>query len=452
MKFANFARMNDPRPNDFVGLTQNDWEAIALKSLKSRSLSDIQSIRFDGLEMPIWTDAEPVQVGIPPRAVAPPTDGMPWQIQQTIAHPSEVEMALMHGVQGLRVSEVACVRWGLEEILTGVYPEMVSIHLDGPEATGMLRALMREQDRRSAALGHAIELQGACTLDVLRADWDSPEGQTRLHRHITSWSSAFPAFRTWGADGSPWLEAGMDAVDVLAWVIWGIDKQWSAWQANGLVTEQPVNAAVLQWSVGTEVLVEAAALRALRRLWSRWLSHRGLGEVPVWIDARTNPLRFERQKPEDNLLRCTASGYAASLGAADGIEVVPHDVLAGDPSSTEAKRWARNVQHLLIEESHLQATHDPLQGSRVVEALTGQFVDRAWAIFEGLRAQGANRPVAWLEERLLAGRAHRMSEGMFRPSDAPESVARGGEDSGVSWDELGRPLPWFLVDHLQSQK
>jgi hypothetical protein len=45
-----------------------------------------------------------------------------------------------------------------------------------------------------------------------------------------------------------------------------------------------------------------------------------------------------------------------------------------------------------------------------------------------------------------------MSEGMFRPSDAPESVAQGGEDAGVSWDELGRPLPWFLVDHLQSQK
>lgn len=443
--------MKDQRQQDFARLTQNDWETMAVKSLKSKSIDEIQSTRFDGVEMPVWTDAQPNQIGIPPRAISSPEEGMPWQIQQTIEQPAEVSQALMHGVQGLRISAGACNRWGLEELLKGVFPEMVAIHLDGPEASGMLRALMRVQDKRSEALGQPIALTGACTLDVLRADWDSPEGQTRLHRHITSWSAAFPAFRTWGADGSPWLEAGMDAVDAMAWMIAGLDGQWQAWQENGLVGEEAIRQVVLQWSVGTEVLVEAAGLRALRRLWRRWMDFRNVQACPVWIDAKTNPIRFERWKPEDNLLRCTASGYAAALGAADGIEVLPHDVLSGGNPSAEAKRWARNVQHLLIEESNLQATHDPLQGSRSIEALTDQFVDKAWATFESLLSRGGERPVAWLEERLRAGRANRQSEGMFRPSDAPAAGEYAGSDD-VIWDELGRPLPWVLVDHLQSQK
>jgi methylmalonyl-CoA mutase len=242
----------------------------------------------------------------------------------------------------------------------------------------------------------------------------------------------------------------MDAVDVMAWMIWGLDAQWQMWQQNGLFGEEVLQSAVLQWSVGTEVLVDAAALRALRRLWGQWLGFRGVTEVPVWIDAKSNPLRYERWKPEDNLLRCTASGYAAALGAADGVEVMPHDLLTVGVSSAEAKRWARNVQHLLIEESHLQTTHDPLQGSRVVEALTQQFVDKAWVTFQALMERGRERPVDWLAERILAGRSHRQSEGMFRPSDAPALEGKG--DGEVVWDELGRPMPWFLVDHLQSQE
>lgn len=450
-KFANFAKMKETHPKAFAPLTQVQWESNAVKSLKGKLLSDIQSTRFDGVAMPIWSDVAPEHVGIPRRAISAPEAGMPWQIQQTIEQPEDVANALLHGVQGLRVSAAACARWGLEELLKGVFTEMVDIHLDGPEATGMLRALMRLQDKRSDALGARIALTGACSLDVLRSDWDVSEGQSRLHRHITSWSSAFPAFRTWGADGSPWLETGMDAIDVVAWMLTGLDAQWNAWQSNGLIGEEVLQHAVLQWSVGTEVLVEAAALRALRRLWSKWLQFRGLNDVPVWIDAKTNPIRFERWKPEDNLLRCTASGYAAALGAADGMEVLPHDVLANDASSPEAKRWARNVQHLLIEESGIQSTHDPLQGSRVVEHLTQEFVNKAWDAFQELLSKGTNRPHAWLDERIKAGRLHRLSEGMFRPSDAP-AVEGAKEGTEVVWDDLGRPLPLFLVDHLQSQK
>lgn len=439
----------------FPALTTSKWEEIASKSLKGKDLESLVSSRFDGLDLPLWRSDSPEVEGMPPRAVAKPEAGMPWEIQQTCEGPADVLEALANGVQGLRLSASACESNGLEALLDGVYLEMVRLHLDGPEATGLLRGLMNLQKRRADALQQPLNPSGACTLDILRKDWWMTDGPARLDRHVASWGAAFPNFRTWGADASPWLAAGMDAADAMAWLLFGLHRQWTIWQSQNRGNQGPWHAVVLQWAVGSEVLVEAAGLRALRRVWSQFLASKGIADVPVWIDAMTNPIRFERWQPEDNLLRCTASGYAAVLGGADGVEILPHDVLAPEGMSARSRRWARNIQHLLIEESRLHATSDPLKGSRWVETATAQIAELAWRNYQDLiqHTDLASRPDGWLTERILAGRLHRLKEGMFRPSDAPAAHGRGMEaPQEVVWDELGRPLPWHLVDHLKTQE
>ena len=44
-------------------------------------------------------------------------------------------------------------------------------------------------------------------------------------------------------------------------------------------------------------------------------------------------------------------------------------------ASSEGKRWARNIQHLMREEAGLHRVFDPMGGSRVVEAWTVSLVD-----------------------------------------------------------------------------
>ena len=51
----------------------------------------------------------------------------------------------------------------------------------------------------------------------------------------------------------------------------------------------------------------------------------------------------------------------------------------------DGQRWARNIQHLMREESGLHRVFDPMGGSRVVEAWTGSLVEAAWAQYEHMK-------------------------------------------------------------------
>ena len=444
--------MEEPRSNCFNHLSQSEWEEDAAKSLDYSKLSGSNSFEFEGVELAIWQADVPSTTGIPDRAMASRSEGMPWQIQQTLTTPDEISQGLTQGVEGVRIPHSVCASTDLQKLLDGMYPEMVSIHFDGPESSGTLRSLIRIQRERERALGNEISLSGSCVYDVLRSNLEGEEGQLAFSRHIRAWEAAMPNFRSWGADGYPWTEAGMDAIPLLAWMLVGLDAQWRRSTADGQGEVLPVQRVSLRWSVGTQVMWEAAKLRALRRLWSRWLDFVDLDFCPVWIDAKTSAIRHESWNPEDNMLRNAASTYAAVLGAADGIETVPHD--AFEASSPEGKRWARNVQHLLVEESRLHLTFDPLHGSRWAESATRALEEEAWSLFQKWRVNSdfmrgdQRRPN--LEAEIQSGRQRRREEGMFRPTDAPSSMKGSSDLNEIRWDALGRPEPWRLVDHLKS--
>jgi len=435
----------------FNHLSQTEWEQEVSKSLNVKDLSDIESFQFEGVDLAIWRSDAPNTTGIPDRAIASRSEGMPWQIQQTLTTPDEISQGLSHGIQGVRIPQSVCASTDLQELLDGVYPEMVAFHFDGPESSGTLRSLIRVQRKREKTLGHEIALGGSSVFDVLRSDLEGAEGQLAFSRHIQAWDVAMPNFRSWGADGYPWTEAGMDAIPLLAWMLVGLDAQWQRSKANGDEAGLSARRVSLRWSVGTEVMWEAAKLRALRRLWSRWLDSIDLEFCPVWIDAKTSTIRHESWNPEDNLLRNAASTYAAVLGAADGIETVPHDAFSG--SMPAGKRWARNVQHLLVEESRLNLTFDPLHGSRWAERATLALEEEAWSLFQKWRAdpafQGGNQRLSTLASEIRSGRQRRREEGMFRPSDAPKSKKASSDLNEVSWDAFGRPKPWTLIEHLK---
>jgi methylmalonyl-CoA mutase len=417
--------------NDFEPMNQARWRDLAEKGLRGRPWSDVQPERPDGWEVLVRvdpTDPAAQPVGLPERAIAPPGAGQPWQVQQTLDDPASLMQALQHGVQGVRISEAAQQAHGLDALLEGVYLDMVDVHLDGPEATGLLRDLVERQVPADA-------LTGSCSRDVLRA----ADGE-RLARHVEAWGAAYPKLLTWGADAAPWLDAGASLVDALSAVLSGLDAGVAALEKEGIGFEQAVARCTVRWAVGSEVLVEVAALRALRRLWAQWLTHRHAAIRPLWIDARTSTRNFVRALPEDNLLRTTAATYASVLGGADGIETLPHDFR--EPHSTEsARRYARNIQHLLREESSLHLTFDPMQGSHALEYLTNQVVERAWNQYVADVSEGGWSTL-WEEgiwkERVLAGREQGRQAKLFLPRD----IERGTEPMPV---DLAAPV--FYPDH-----
>src|SRR5579863_5552083 len=91
--------------------------------------------------------------------------------------------------------------------------------------------------------------------------------------------------------------------------------------------------------------------------------------------------------PHVNILRATIAVFAAALGGADAITVLPFTAARGLPDRF-ARRIARNSQLLLSEESHLHKVADPAAGSGAVENLTDELCQAAWALFQEIEVAG----------------------------------------------------------------
>ena len=130
-----------------------------------------------------------------------------------------------------------------------------------------------------------------------------------------------------------------------------------------------------------------AKVRAARRLWARVLEASGGGEVPQRQHVVTSRAMMGKVDPWVNMLRSTIAAFAAGVGGADAITVVPFDERLGLPDAL-GRRIARNTSSLLIEESHVAAVTDPAGGSYAVEKLTDDLAVAGWAELGRIEADG----------------------------------------------------------------
>ena len=88
-----------------------------------------------------------------------------------------------------------------------------------------------------------------------------------------------------------------------------------------------------------------------------------------------------------NLLRTTVAAFAAGVGGADAVTVVPFDEPTGEVTAL-GRRMARNISALLIEESHVATVTDPAGGAYAVEHLTDDLCQAAWAELGRIETEG----------------------------------------------------------------
>ncbi|MEZ4961361.1 MAG: methylmalonyl-CoA mutase family protein [Saprospiraceae bacterium] len=134
-------------------------------------------------------------------------------------------------------------------------------------------------------------------------------------------------------------------------------------------------------SVGVNYFVEIAKLRALRLLWANvmkaWKAEDW--QMPM-IDAHLAPAD-QTEDMHQNMIRATTQAMSAVIGGANRLTVLPSDDFEGE-NTNFSRRIARNVQHILKMESHLDWVADPVAGSYYVEDLTRKLAAAAWAAFQ----------------------------------------------------------------------
>jgi methylmalonyl-CoA mutase len=130
-----------------------------------------------------------------------------------------------------------------------------------------------------------------------------------------------------------------------------------------------------------------AKFRAARKLWAGIEQACGLTPKPAYVSAETAWRMMTKRDPWVNMLRATSATFAAGVGGADAIAVLPFTAALGLPDAF-ARRIARNTQFILLEESSLAKVLDPAAGSGGVEALTDNLCGAAWQLFQEIEAAG----------------------------------------------------------------
>jgi len=412
----------------FSPWTVDGWKAGA------RGQEDVVGdVRWDGLRIPQVVAEAMGALEVP--VGSRPQGG--WEIQQSFSEKGAVMQGLMHGVEGIRTSAEGVDGKALRALLADVHPEMVALHVDGYDTVGSLRAVV--------AWAEGKVVRGSSTWDAGRENEFDAEA---LRLHAEAWHAAMPAFHIWGVDAAKWQDRGMLPVDALGAMLSASKEALNVLVTAGWSLEDAAKHATLRLAFSTDVLSSVAMARATRALWSRLLASMGMtaGAV-VRIEAQTSTLGLhaDAAHSRDALLSHTIAAYAAVLGGVDGLEVRRHDfreALEGGEAHEEAvraERWARNIQHILREESGLGEHADVMKGSRAVEALTRQTAEQAWARHEEMESAGGWRVGADLMQAwtLEGQRAH-----LARPWYVSTDMARG--EKPWSQDAHAR---FFPLDH-----
>ena len=130
-----------------------------------------------------------------------------------------------------------------------------------------------------------------------------------------------------------------------------------------------------------DMFATLAKFRAARILWREVLKLSGLPDRPLALHAETSRVMLSQTDAHTNILRSVTAVFGAGLGGADSVCVLPFSFNQGVPNAF-ARRVARNVQNLLLQESNLWRVLDPGAGAGAIESQTDRICHQAWAVMQ----------------------------------------------------------------------
>jgi methylmalonyl-CoA mutase len=308
---------------------------------------------------------------------------------------SAVLAALAEGVSALlvRVGESGVTPAQLEKVFDGVYLSMAPVILDAGadyQAAGvaLLELVSRvEPDQRPLL---SIDL-GADPLTAALSDRPAPPIEEVVN--MATQLADDHGVRAITVDGPAFHNLGANATWELAGSIAAAVSYLRVLTESDVPVAKALRQISFRLAADDDQFLTIAKVRALRRLWARVAEVVGEpdGGAAV-VHAETSLPMMTQRDPWVNMLRTTLAAFGAGVGGADTVLVFPFDVAieGGFPgmATSFARRMARNIQLLLLEESHVGRILDPAGGSWFVEDLTDQLANQAWQSFQTVEQRG----------------------------------------------------------------
>lgn len=355
---------------EFPAATRADWMKRVEAVLKGASYDEkLVKTTAEGIRL------EPLYGQIAgPRAAR--EHQTPWTLCQRVDHPDaakaneQVLEDLANGATGLVLvarDSATARRFGfdtshLRSVLQGIHLHAVALRVEGGGAIALADLIA----------GQPIDPE---RMNVSFAARDAAQASELADRGFHG-----PYVQ---ADGRPWHERGASDAEELGATL----SEAVTW----LRALDDLNDVHLARAVGVtlaahqDMFTTLAKFRAMRLLWKRVLDSSGLPDRALNLHGETSWRMLAALDPHTNILRATAAVFGAGLGGANSITVLPHSLVQGLPNPF-ARRIARNVQSVLLEESNLWRVADPASGAGYVETLTQALCARAWEVFQKMEA------------------------------------------------------------------
>lgn len=416
---------------DFPAADLAAWRAEADAALKGAPFDRLVRKTLDGVARgPLFTAEDREEAGVFDASGAERDVFLPWGVRQPVADPdpkaanaailadlsggaSEIALHLdplgEHGVAVRTLDE-------LKTVLDGVMLDLAPVHLApsrmAPQYAALLLALLEDSGLDTAGL------KGGLGLSPIGQKSLAGGGAASLSERLTRTAEAaayaaerFAQIKTVCVTAGAAHDAGASEAQEIAFALAGGAAYMRALIDHGLSAEAAAKALEFSFAADADVHLTIAKLRAARRGWARVLEAFGLpaNQRAMSLHVVTSARMLTARDPWTNLIRNACAGLGAAAGGADAITVRPFTEALG-PATAFARRLSRNLQILLMEESHLGRVADPAFGGFLHETVGARLAESGWAVFQEIERRGGlfeTIKSGWLQAEIAAKREAR---------------------------------------------
>jgi len=218
-----------------------------------------------------------------------------------------------------------------------------------------------------------------------------PSPSMRIIADIIEYTAQnMPKFNSISISGYHMQEAGATQALELAFTLADGKEYVKTAIAKGMDVDAFAGRLSFFFAIGMNFYLEVAKLRAARLLWWRIMKEfkpKSAKSMMLRTHCQTSGWSLTEQDPYNNVVRTAIEAMAAVFGGTQSLHTNSLDEAIALPTDFSA-RIARNTQLIIQEETHITNVVDPWAGSYMMEKLTQDMADTAWAIIEEVEAMG----------------------------------------------------------------
>lgn len=281
------------------------------------------------------------------------------------------------------------------QLMDGIDIRKIKIHFSGAHSYSILLELLREYCKTSNI--ETTKIFGSLNFDsfsyyLLNGEYynSCEDNLNELKCLLKETSGMFPGIKIITINGHHFHNAGATVVQELGFTISSAHEYLVKMLELGLPAEDILPHIRFSFATGSSYFPEIAKIRAARILWALIAEQYAQGkEKMANIDIHSVSSLWDKTifDSQTNILRTTTETMSAIIGGSNSINTLPFDY-TWQPSDQFSERIARNIQHILKDESYLDKVIDPAAGSYYIENLTLSIAQQAWELFLKIEDSG----------------------------------------------------------------